>query len=105
MKNLKSFDSFLNEAKIPVYHDTLRKKKEEIEEKDLAGYLTGKLEEIEKEKNPQKRKSILVVVERPNIWEREFVLVSVEDDTIEVSGNDGKEYTFKIKEIVEVYSA
>lgn len=107
MKNIKRIDEFfepLTESQIPVFKDVAQKDKEMVDQNDLAGFIKGKLDAVAAEKDPSKQRPILVVVQNPKYWQREFVVMEIEGDNIKTQDRNEKPVVLKIKDVVGVFA-
>lgn len=97
-------ESSLNEAMIPVFKDITMKDKEMVDQKDLGGYIKSKMEAAAEETNLSHRKDVLVVVQNPKYWQREFVVLELEGDNIKTVDRNKKPVVFKLKEVVAAFA-
>jgi len=98
-------DEDLNEGQIPVFKDVTQKEKEMVDQKDLAGFIKGKLDAVEEETDPNKQKPVLVIVEDPKYWQREFVVMELEGDNIKTQDRNKKPVVLKIKDVIGVFAS
>lgn len=97
-------DPDLNEGLIPVFKDVAQKDKEMVDQKDLAGFIKGKMDAAAEEKDPSKQRPVLVVVQNPKYWQREFVVMELEGDNIKTQDRNKKPVTLKIKDVIGVFA-
>lgn len=97
-------DEDMNEAQIPVFKDVAQKDKEMVDTKDLAGFIKGKLDAVAEEKDPSKQKPVLVIVQNPKYWQREFVVMELEGDNIKTQDRNKKPVVLKIKDVIGVFA-
>jgi hypothetical protein len=97
-------DPELNEGLVPVFKDVAQNDKEMVDQKDLAGFIKGKMDAAAEEKDPSKQRPVLIVVQNPKYWQREFVVMEIEGDNIKTQDRNKKPVTLKIKDVIGVFA-
>lgn len=100
----RGIDPDLNEGLVPVFKDVAQKDKEMVDQKDLAGFIKGKMDAAAEEKDPSKQRPVLIVVQNPKYWQREFVVMEIEGDNIKTQDRNKKPVTLKIKDVIGVFA-
>lgn len=100
----RGHDPELNEGLIPVFKDVAQKDKEMVDQKDLAGFIKGKMDAAAEEKDPSKQRPVLIVVQNPKYWQREFVVMEIEGDNIKTQDRNKKPVTLKVKDVIGVFA-